>query len=163
MKDLDPAGFEFTGMTDFGACPDRSLELPTEVSWMEDKVDGLKINGVALQDIFFLKDAEYQKFFLLFAAEAKFKISCDKAKGNCSIIFEFPDFLPGKDGNAEFEANISSLSLDRECSQMNKTVLKEELLRRVNEFKLTQFEKYRLCLPSQPAVQLETAMDWGTG
>ncbi len=162
-KGLEPAGFEFVGMTNFGACPDRSLELPPEVRWMEDKVDGLKINGIALQDIFFLKDTEYHRFFLLYAVEAKFKFSYQAAKGNCSIILEFPDFLPSKEEGAEFEANISTLSLDSKCSELNKTVVKEELLRRVNEFKLTQFEKFRLRPPNLPAVQLEAAMDWGAG
>ena len=163
MKGLEPAGFQFVGMTNLGACPDRSLELPPEFRWMEEKVDGLRINGVALQDIFFLKDTEYHKFFLLYAVEAKFKFSYETAKGNCSIIFEFTDFLPSKDEGAEFEANISTLSLDSQCSQLNKTAVKEELMRRVNEFKLTQFEKFRLRPSNLPAVQLEAAMDWGAG
>lgn len=161
MKNLEPAGFEFVGMTDFGACPDRSLELPPEVSWMEEKVDGLKINGISLQDIFFLKDVEYHKFFLLYAVEVKFKFDSDVAKGSCSFIFEFPHFLPEKDVTAEFEANISALSLDSACSHLNKTVVKEELLRRVNEFKLSLFEKFKLRSSNSPAIQLEAAIDWG--
>ncbi len=162
MKNLQPLGFEFVGMTDFGACPDPSVELPREVGWMKEKVDGMKINGVALQDIFFLKDAEYHRFFLLYAVEAKFKFDHGAAKGSCSIIFEFPDFMPSKDGGAEFEANISALALDSGCSHLNKTVVKEELLRQVNEFKLTQFEKFRLRPSNLPALQLEAAMDWGS-
>lgn len=161
MKDLQPVGFEFVGMTDFGVCPDSQVELPPEVGWMEEKVKGMKINGVSLQDIFFLKDEEYHKFFLLYAVEAKFKFDHGAAKGSCSIILEFPDFMPSKDGGAEFEANISTLTLDAGCSQLNKTVVKEELLRRVNEFKLTQFEKFRLRPSNLPALQLEAAMDWG--
>lgn len=162
-KDFGSAGFEFVGMTNFGVCPDRSLDLPADVSWMEEKVEGLKINGVALQDIFFLKDAEYHKFFLLYAIEAKFKFDYSSAKGSCSIIFEFPDFMPEKNLSAEFEANISALHLDAACSRLNKVAVKEELLRRVNEFKLSQFEKYRLRPSTHPALQLEAAIDWGVG
>ena len=162
MKNLLPAGFEFVSMTDFGACPDRLLELPAGINWMEDKVDGMAINGRALEDIFFLKDTEYHKFILLYAVEAKFKFDCGEAKGTCSVVFEFPDFMPGKDGKAEFEANISALSIDPASSQLNRTLVKEELLRRVNEFKLTQFEKFKLRPLNIPAVQLETAMDWGS-
>lgn len=161
MRDSQPAGFEFVGMTNFGACPDHQVALPGDVSWMEQKVDGMKINGVALQDIFFLKDDEYHKFFFLYAVEVKFKFDFITTKGTCSIVFEFPDFLPHKDGRAEFEANIPALSLDSSCTQLNKTAVKEEILRRINEFKLMQFEKFRLRPSNLPAVQLEAAIDWG--
>ncbi len=159
-KDATLKDFEFSGTTHFGARPDPSHQLPPDVKWMEDKVEGLKVNGVALQDIFFLKNAVYHKFFLFYSIEAKFRFDCLDASGTCTIVFEFPDFMPTMSGNAEFEVNISTLALAGDSGKGNKTALKEELLRRINEFKLLQFEKFKTRPTSAPTSQLEAALDW---
>ena len=41
------------------------------------------------------------------------------------------------------EEAISGLTLEAGCSEVNRTEVKEELLRRINAFKLTQFELFR--------------------
>jgi hypothetical protein len=59
-------------------------------------------------------------------------------------MFEFPEFLSKNDQNLELEVNISALALDAGQAHVNRTMVKEELLRRVNEVKLSCFAKRRL-------------------
>jgi len=172
-RGLDLMGFEFCGTTDFGICPDGDVQLPDDIRWMQDKVDDLKLNGRALEETFFIKKKEYHKFLLLYAMEAKFKFTLPTANGTCAVVFEFPDFATKKELNIEFEVNISSLGLAPGCSDVNRTAVKEELLRQINNFKLSQFEKHKTrpaalvvpigCANAGGAVQLEAALDWGAG
>lgn len=148
---LQPKGiseFEFAGITDFGACPDKQMRLPKEVKWMEGKVRGLEISGVALEDTFFFKNKDLHKFLLLYSILAKFKFEYADVKGTCLVTFEFPDFASKFDPRTELEVNITSLALDPAASHANKLAVKEELLRRVNDHKLTQFEKHRQSQPT---------------
>lgn len=144
--------FQFTKITDFGLCPENTATLPRELKWMEDTVTDFTVRGDALQNTFFIKGKDYHKFFLFHSIEAKFKFDSNEAKGICSIAFGFPNFASKKDTNTEFEVNISSLALDASCSEVNKTVVKVELLRRINDYKLSQFEKHKL----KPAKQVPT-------
>lgn len=137
------SGFEFAGITDFGACPDKQMHLPKEVKWMEGKVRGLEISGVALEDTFFFKNKDLHRFLLLYSILAKFKFEYADIKGTCSVTFEFPDFASKLDTRTELEVNITSLTLDPAASPANRLAVKEELLRRINDHKLTQFERHR--------------------
>ncbi len=147
-RGVESAGLEFVEVTDCGVCPDGRGALPREVKWMEGHVKGLNINGVALQETVFMSEQyrAYHKLFLFYGMEAKFRFDIPVAKGICSIGFEFPDFALKKDRGIELEANISALSLDSGQSAVNRTAVKEELLRRVNDFKLARFEEHRQCV-----------------
>jgi hypothetical protein len=85
--------------------------------------------------------------------EGKFKFECAIARGNCAVVFEFPDYGSNKDCGVEFEVNISGLALEPGHSEVNRTEVKEELLRRINEYKLAQFEKFRLRTGDAAAVE----------
>lgn len=166
-RGIASAGFDFVEVTDCGVCPDGRVALPREVKWMEGHVKGLNINGVALQETVFMNEQykAYHKLFLFYGMEAKFKFDIPAAKGTCSVVFEFPDFASKKDRGIELEANISALALDSGQSSVNRVALKEELLRRINDFKLARFEKHQqqqseIMSPASPlaasgAVQLE--------
>jgi hypothetical protein len=110
---------------------------------MEGKVRGLKISGVALENTFFFENRDLHEFLQLYSILAKFRFQCGGLKGSCSVTFEFPDFASREDLGAELEINISSLTLDSTAPMADKIAAKEELLRRVNDHKLTQFEKHR--------------------
>jgi hypothetical protein len=142
-RGLKAAGFESCGTTEFEVCPDEETTLPARLRWMGDGVDDLRFNGRALENTFFIKEKEYHKFLLLHGMEGKFKFECPIARGNCTVVFEFPDYGAKKDAGIEFEVNISGLALEPGHSEVNRTEVKEELLRRINEFKLAQFEKFR--------------------
>jgi hypothetical protein len=141
---LSLPGFEAAGITKYGVAPDGRESLPSELRWMEDKIDDLRLNGKALEETFFIKNKKLHKHLLLYAVEAKFKFECTLAKGNCSIVFEFPDFGSKKDVKTEFEINVSSLTPASGCGPVNRTEVKQELLRLINDYKLLQLEKYRL-------------------
>ena len=143
-RGLKVAGFESCGTTEFEVSPDEETTLPPRLQWMGDGVDDQKFNGRALENTFFIKEKQYHKFLLLHGMEAKFKFECPIARGNCTVVFEFPDFGTKRDTGTEFEVNVSGLALERGLAEVNRTEVKEALLRRINEFKLTQFEKYRL-------------------
>lgn len=49
---------------------------------------------------------------------------------------------PDKDRNSELEVNISALALDASNPPVTKMLVKEELLGRINECKLTRFEQH---------------------
>lgn len=142
-KELKAAGFESCGTTEFEVCPDEETTLPARLRWMGEGVDDLRFNGRALENTFFIKEREFHRFLLLHGMEAKFKFECPIARGSCTVVFEFPDFGAKKDAGTEFEVNISGLTLEPGASEVNRTEVKEELLRRINAFKLAQFEKYR--------------------
>jgi hypothetical protein len=147
---LSLPGVEFTGTSKYGIGPDGTEALPAELRWMEDRIDDLKINGRALEETFFIKKKELHKHLLLHAMEAKFKFEFSMANGTCAIVFEFPDFGSKRDGNIELEVNVSSLTPASGYSHVNRTELKEELLSRINDYKLAQFQKYMLGVDSEP-------------
>ena len=141
--DLRSAGFESGGATEFEVGPDEKVPLPAALRWMGDGVDDLRLNGRALEKTIFIKKREYHRFLLLHVMESKFKFSCPIARGNCTVVFGFPDYGSKKDPNAEFEINISGLNLERGQAEVNRTAVKEFLLRRINDIKLAQFDKCR--------------------
>jgi hypothetical protein len=145
-RGLDAAGFEFVEVTDCGVCPEGKGALPKEVKWMEGHVRGLNINGIALQDTVFMNEEyrEYHTLFLFYGMEARYRFDNPVTKGTCSIVFEFPDFGPKKDRSTELEVNISALALDPGHPPVNRIAVKEELLRRINECKLSRFEQHRV-------------------
>ncbi len=144
-REVESIGLEFLEVTDCGVCPDGKVKLPREVKWMEGHVNGLNINGIALQETVFMNE-EYKvqhRLFLFYGMEAKYRFENPTARGVCSIVVEFPDFIPKKEGRTELEINISTLSLDSGHPPVNRIAVKEELLRRMNDFKLACFEQYR--------------------
>ncbi|MBK9140596.1 MAG: hypothetical protein IPM17_17880 [Verrucomicrobia bacterium] len=153
IRGLKAAGFESCGTTEFQVCPDEETTLPARLKWMGDGVDDLRFNGRALENTFFIKEKEYHKYLLLHGMEGKFKFECPIARGNCAVVFEFPDYGSSKDSGVEFEVNISGLALEPGHSEVNRTEVKEELLRRINEYKLAQFEKFRLRTGDTAAVE----------
>jgi hypothetical protein len=144
IRGLKAAGLESCGTTEFEVCPDEETTLPARLRWMGDGVDDLRFNGRALENTFFIKEKEYHKFLLLHGMEGRFKFECPIARGNCTVVFEFPDFGAKKDAGIEFEVNISALALEPGHADVNRTEVKEELLRRINDFKLTRFDKHRV-------------------
>jgi hypothetical protein len=141
IKGLKMAGFESRGAAEFQVCPDEKSPLPARLRWMGEGVDDLRLNGRALENTFFIREKDFHKHLLLHGMEAKFKFDCPIAQGECVVVFEFPDYGSKKESGIEFEVNISRLTV--EDPEVNRTEVKEELLRRINEFKLEQFEKFR--------------------
>ena len=150
-RGLKAAGLDSSGTTEFDVCTDENTTLPAELKFMGEGVDDLRFNGRALENTFFIKDKKYHKFLLLHGMEAKFTFEFPVARGTCTAMFEFPDFGAEKDVGTEFEVNISGLVLASGQGDVNRTEVKELLLRRINEFKLTQFEKCRLGAVEVPA------------
>jgi hypothetical protein len=153
---VDSPTFQFLKITDFGLCPESAITLPRELEWMKNSVTDFEVRGDALQDTFFIKGKHYHKYFLFYSIEANFKFESSIAKGSCSIAFEFPGFAPKKNSDIEFEVNISSLALDESCSEVNKTAVRTELLRLINDYKLSQFVRYRLQAGSSAVVGRST-------
>lgn len=136
--------FTFEKVSDLGACPEDQVPLPTNLKWMEDNVSRLNLNGRALQDTFFIKDKACHKYLLLYSVDAVFRFNLRGNSGTCSVRFEFADFMSSKDRGAEFQVNISTLSLDAGSGGISKPELRGELLQRVNEYKLKQFDLHKM-------------------
>lgn len=141
---ISSSTFRFIKITDFGLCPENTATLPKELKWMEDTVTDFTVRGEALQNTFFIRGKDYHRYFLFYSIEAKFNFESGASKGTCAIAFGFPNFASKKDTHTEFEVNISSLTLDASCSEVNKVAVKVELLRHINDYKLSQFEKQTL-------------------
>ena len=156
-RGLKAVGLDSPGTTEFEVCPDESATLPAELKFIGEGVDDLRFKGRALENTFFIKDKKYHRFLLLHGMEAKFTFECPIARGTCTAMFEFPDFGTKKDVGTEFEVNISGLVLAAGQGEVNRTEVKEVLLRRINEFKLTQFEKFRLRVTETPATAAPAA------
>jgi hypothetical protein len=142
----------FDDVVDFDVCPDSAVgPLPKELSWMDKKVQELKLKGVKLHETVFMKEKQYHKYLHLHKLDVKFNFQYHAASGSCIISFGFDGFLDEAKRKAEFESNISSLNLSAEFRDVSKIAVKEFLSRAIELFTLRQ---YKACTPQTAPTSL---------
>lgn len=132
--------FEFQRATDLDIAPDKTMEMPPEISkLMTGNVNTLQINGESLHENYLIKEKENHKFIELAAIEALFNFSYHAAEGNCMVRFGFNGYFKKRLSNIEFSIDVSSVNLNAKYSGVNKDKVRLYLLQEFEKFKT---EKY---------------------
>ncbi len=130
--------------------PDRSLQLPEEMGWMQDRVHALMIRGekkTSLHDLEFISKSEYQNFVILESVDANFCMEHKGRKLYCSLNFGFHKYLKTLDASTEFEVHITSMSVyghdGKKKSLSNKEQRESEvlILDKFDDIKLDNYQK----------------------
>jgi hypothetical protein len=133
---------EFVDIVDIEFSPDTENPLPEGIHWMEQKIEDLKLNGNALHQTFFFKDSKYHNFLHLYTLNAKFKFDVKGLTGTCVMSLGFPDYGRTKNIQAEMEVTIGSMSFDVARKGVSKSVIKQTLLKEIENQKITQFKHH---------------------
>lgn len=104
--------FEKIPYVSFG--PDRTVKLPDNMGWMQDRVRALMIRGEtqsSLHDLEFISGSDYQGFVVLESVDAVFSMEHRGNKFKCNLTYGFPKYLKTLNASIEFEVHVSNLSV----------------------------------------------------
>ncbi|WP_435234710.1 GapS4b family protein [Psychromonas sp. PT13] len=132
----------FKDTKDIGFCPDTSMDFPDEISWMQEKVQNLVIQGKKLHSTFFIKKKELHKHIQMHKVEASYTFDFSDYNGTCSISFEFPDFVAKGALDAELLIRVSGVKFKENKTGITQSKMKEVLLSQLEESKLTLYKQY---------------------
>jgi hypothetical protein len=135
---------EFIDIVDVEFSPDSNSKLPKDIKWMEKKIEDLKLNGNALHETLFFSNVDYYDYLHLYKVDAKFKFHTSGLSGNCVFSLGFPDYGHDKNIQAEMEVNIKALSFDIHPKGINKSEIKQILLKEIESQKISSFQYYRI-------------------
>lgn len=132
--------FEFQRATDLDIAPDKTMEMPPEISkLMTGNVNTLQINGESLHENYLIKEKENHSYIELAYIEALYNFSYYAAEGNCVVRFGFNGYFKKRLSNIEFSIDVSSVNLKDQYSGVNKEKVRIFLLQEFEKFKT---EKY---------------------
>ena len=135
--------FEFQRVTDLDIAPDKTIDLPVEISrLMTGNVNTLKINGESLHENYLIKEKENHKYIELADIEALYNFSYHAAEGSCVVRFGFNGYFKKRLSNIEFSIDVSTINLKEEYQSVNKDKVRLYLLQEFEKFKT---EKYEWC------------------
>lgn len=137
---IDSEILKFCDILDIEFSPDKSQILPTEIKWMEEKIDDLRMNGSGLHKTHFIKEASFQNCIHLYRIDSRFKFDLKGICGQCVVTFHFPDFSKSKDATSELEINIKNLSFESPPRSISKNDVKEAILKDVDKQKLRKYK-----------------------
>lgn len=137
--------FSFQRATDLDIGPDKTMELPVEISkFMSGNVNELKINGESLHENYLLKDKTNHKYIELAAIEAIYNFSYHAAEGNCVVRFGFNGYFKKRMGNIEFSIDVSSVNLSSGFATVNKEKVRLFLLQEFEKIKMENYNYLKL-------------------
>lgn len=135
--------FEFQRVTDLDIAPDKTIDLPVEISrLMTGNVNTLKINGESLHENYLIKEKGNHKYIELADIEALYNFSYHAAEGNCVVRFGFNGYFKKRISSIEFSIDVSTINLKEEYQSVNKDKVRLYLLQEFEKFKT---EKYEWC------------------
>lgn len=132
----------FKDTKDIGFSPDTSLELPEEISWMQEKVSNLEIQGKELHSTFFIKNKRLHKNIQMHRIEASYTFDFINYSGTCVISFEFPEFVAKQDKSAELIIRVNSVRFKENKIGISQSKMKEVLLSQLESSKLALYKKH---------------------
>ncbi|WP_143543346.1 GapS4b family protein [Salinicola salarius] len=133
----------FKDTKDIGFRPDKKIELPDDISWMEDKIKNMILQGNDIHTTFFVKDKKYHKYLEVYRIEAEYSFSQEECSGDCRIVFEFGEFISRGKNDAELLIRVASVSFNDKTSSVSTNKVKEMLLSQLEVAKLNLHEQYR--------------------
>ncbi len=132
--------FKCENIKDIAMKPENA-SLPEEIKWMED-INKIVLSGNSLDKKYFIEDKKYHKNLILWSIDASYTFNFNGHIGKYTINFGFPDFATSKKEIAEFELNISSLSPDKAIDTRSRTILKSELLSKMDKQKSIVYNNF---------------------
>jgi len=142
--DHDFISFKDIAQIDINIDKEINETLPPDISWMEDKINNLKMKGNKLHEIFFVNGENYKHFFNLNEMVAIYNFELPSGKGEFRVTFGFSDTVSVKNPNPEFELSINSVKLDKEFANVSKRNIENEISSLLEKFKLEKFNWYKL-------------------
>lgn len=142
QQQVDPKLY-FKDTRDIGFRPDKTQALPNDISWMEEKIKNLILQGSDLHATFFVKDKKYHQYLEVYKIDADYSFEFDDYSGCCRISFEFNDFIARERNDAELSIKVINLSFDSKSVSVSSNKVKERLLAQLESGKLKLHEKYR--------------------
>jgi hypothetical protein len=136
------ADFYFTDTKDVGFCPDESEVFPDEISWMQEKVSNLILQGKDLHSTFFIKNKSYHKYLQVHKIDASYAFQFVDYSGTCKVSFEFPDFIAKQDLSSELIIRVSGIRFKDNLVNISQSKMKEILLSQLEKTKLNLYEKH---------------------
>ncbi|MEQ3762544.1 MAG: hypothetical protein ABNH15_05750 [Alcanivorax sp.] len=133
----------FKDTKDIGFRPDKKTELPADISWMEDKIKNMILQGNDIHTTFFVKDKKYHEYLEVYRIEAEYSFSQEECSGGCRIVFEFGEFISREKNDAELLIRVASVSFSDKTSSISTNKVKEILLSQLEAAKLKLHEQYR--------------------
>lgn len=132
----------FKDTKDIGFCPDSSNEFPIEISWMQENITNLVIQGKGLHSTVFFKDKKLHKHIQIHKVEASYDFNHKSCYyGTCVIAYEFSDFANKQDRNAELTIKVNKVKFHDNISGISQNKMKEILLSQLEELKLKLHKK----------------------
>ena len=132
----------FKDTKDIGFSPDPSLEYPDEISWMQERVSNLVIQGKELHSTFFIENKNLHKYIQMHKVEASYTFEIADFSGTCVISFEFPEFMSKEDKLAELFIRVNGVRFKDNESGISQSKAKEALLSQLESSKLSLYKKY---------------------
>lgn len=133
----------FKDIKDIGFRPDKKETLPDDISWMEDKIKNLILQGSDLQGTFFVKDQTYHKYLEVYRMEAEYSFEYDDYSGECRIRLEFSDFIAREKYDSELSIRVEGLKFSNKTVSVSSNKVKEGLLSQLESSKLKLHDKFR--------------------
>ena len=133
----------FKDTKDIGFRPDKTQPLPSDLSWMEEKIKNLILQGSDLHTTFFVGDKKYHQYLEVYKIDAEYSFEFDDYAGSCRISFDFSDFISREKCDAEFSIKVIKLSFNSKAVSVSSNMVKEKLLYQLESRKLKLHKKYK--------------------
>ncbi|MGD6735094.1 hypothetical protein ACP5PY_01445 [Photobacterium leiognathi subsp. mandapamensis] len=146
LKDLSQKQFNnellFRDTKDIGFRPDKSKELPDDLSWMQEKITNLILQGKNLHSTFFIHNKSYHQYIQMHRVDADYNFDYKDYSGSCRISFDFPDLVAKENQSSELVIKVINLRFNKKSVSISTSKLKEMLLTHLEPMKINLFEKY---------------------
>lgn len=133
----------FKDTKDIRFIPDNDDELPDDISWMQDKIHNMTLQGRELHETFFVEKKEYHKHIKIHKIESSFIFDNSNYSGICTISFEFPEVTTKDDLNSELQIRVGSFKFKENNNNTTIYKAKEELLSHLESVKLSLYKKHK--------------------
>lgn len=125
---------------DKGLASDEERTLPSDLDWRQERIRGLDVRGVELEDSEFLTNTTYRPSLLLHRLDAKFNLSTSGLDCHCVISAGFPEFSNGQNPESEVELRIRTIQFEDSRKGLDMNEAKQKILK---EMESEQIETFR--------------------
>jgi hypothetical protein len=131
----------FKDMKDIGFSPDSETDLPDDISFLQDRVRNLVLQGKDLHLTVFIKNKALHKYIQMYRVEASYSFAYSDYEGTCIISFDFQDFIQKGANNSELIIKVLGLRFSKNEKNINKSKMKQLLLSQLENKKLELHKK----------------------
>lgn len=133
----------FIDTKDIHFSPDHSVSNPpSNIAWMRDKIEDMKMKGQGLHSTFFVSDKSIHPFIQLFGLQCDYEFESDNYTGTCRILFEFSGKNESTDG--ELTLNLSMLRLNTNEDGISRNVASKLIIESLEKYKMETYEKHKI-------------------